>query len=63
MLCKHCNGIGIIFKYGFCRNCFFTRRLMCINNNLCIVCDKQLRPFRTRKDWNSRYIHKSCWKG
>jgi len=25
------------------------------------VCGKKLRAFRTRRDWEGRYMHKSCW--
>lgn len=60
MNCKHCNSSSL-FKYGYCRDCFFSRRLICINTGTCMICDKHLRHFRTRKDWASRYLHKSCY--
>ncbi len=31
-------------------------------NSKCEYCNKKLRPFRTKNDWNLRKLHKKCWK-
>jgi hypothetical protein len=29
--------------------------------NKCTYCNKGLRPFKTRFDWNTRQMHKKCY--
>lgn len=28
----------------------------------CVLCNKKLRPLKTKNDWTSRNMHKKCWK-
>jgi hypothetical protein len=33
-----------------------------MNKIVCIVCDKNIRAFKTRTDWQGREMHLKCWK-
>jgi hypothetical protein len=29
---------------------------------MCVACEKGIRAFKTRKDWQGREMHLKCWK-
>ena len=60
-MCDNCENPQIC-KYGKCQRCYFTKRRWCIDNNKCFFRECKLRQFKTKKDWNNRISHKSCWK-
>ena len=49
------------FKYNYCKNCYFIRRRECLEYHKCFICDCKLRPFKSSREWNNRYLHEKCW--
>ena len=61
-MCLTENCITDNYKYNYCKHCYFEKRQYHIQYNSCFLCGCQLRPFKIRKDWNNRFMHKKCWK-